>query len=424
MTGQEFDNHIIFEKLEQFKNRITDSEIRESVGIDDIHFFETSYGYFLDRLGLTIPIIVQEAELTTISQEVENALSQINTFIGNKNYGHITNAKNNLHSAITRVRNLPLPFSKNDFNFSKNISNFEKIVQEKYKGLEKGNQDLKLLIEGLNNEIINNQSELKRIKTALEQKEIELQSINSTFQTDFANIKATANQNYESDRKSFRTEFDTIKQSIDSDKKIFRIEFDDLKQTLNNEIEEIKTEINTDTTTLITELNQKLNEAKKIVGVIGDVSVTGNYQQIANSNKTTADILRIVAIILMLILSGLLIYTIWDISGDTFDWTKSLIRILAAAALSYPATYAARESSKHRRLEILNRKAELELAAINPFIELLPENKKQEIKEKLVEKYFGNHSSNIDNTDNQKDDEVSINALDKILKTILSNIKK
>ena len=256
------------------------------------------------------------------------------------------------------------------------------------------------------------------------QKETEIQNINSTFQTDFANIKATANQNYDSDRKTFRTEFDTIKQSYETEKKNFRTEFDTIKESFNAEIEEIKQEIDTDTTTLISDLNQKLDDAKKIVGVIGDVSVTGNYQQIANSNKKTADNLRFIAITLMLILSGLLIYTIWDISGSTFDWTKSLIRILAAAALSYPATYAARESSKHRRLEILNRKAELELAAINPFIELLPENKKQEIKEKLVEKYFGNHSVNVDNSDNQKDDEVSINALDKILKTILSNIKK
>lgn len=424
MTGQEFENHIIFGKLEQFKNRISDNEVRKTIGIEDINFFETAYGYFLDRLRLTIPIIVQETELTTISQEIESSLSQINTFIGNKNYGHITNAKNNLYSAITRVRNLPLPFSKNDFNFSKNISTFEKIVQEKYNNIERENQQLKQTLEDLNNEIKNNKSELKRIKTALEQKELEIQNINSTFQTDFANIKATANQNYDSDRKAFRTEFDSLKQNIDTDKKNFRVEFDSLKQTLNNEIEEIKTEIDTDTTTIINELNQKLNDAKNIVGVIGDVSVTGNYQQIANSNKKTADNLRLVAIILMLILSGLLIYTIWDISGENFDWTKSLIRILAAAALSYPATYAARESTKHRRLEIINRKAELELAAINPFIELLPENKKQEIKEKLVEKYFGNHSVNVDNSENQKDDEVSINALDKILKTILSNLKK
>ena len=223
---------------------------------------------------------------------------------------------------------------------------------------------------------------------------------------------------------SLQTDYNTIKQNFESDKEKFRTEFDTLKESLKKEIKEKKETIDTDTTTLINDLKQKLQDAKNIVGVIGDVSVTGNYQQIANSNKKTADNLRVVAIVLMLILSGLLGYTIWDISGDTYDWTKSIIRILAAAALSYPATYAARESTKHRKLEILNRKAELELAAINPFIELLPETKKQEIKEKLVEKYFGNHTSSIDNLDNQKDDEVSVNALDKILKTILTNIKK
>ena len=126
----------------------------------------------------------------------------------------------------------------------------------------------------------------------------------------------------------------------------------------------------------------------------------------------------------MFVLSGLLIYTIWDISSDTFDWTKSLVRILAAAALSYPATYAARESSKHRKLENLNRKAELELAAINPFIELLPEQKKQEIKEKLVEKYFGNNQNIISDLDEKGDENVSIGTIERIVKTLIPFIKK
>lgn len=404
MTGQEFENHLIFDKIEQFRIRLSEDEIHESIGIDDINFYETAYKYLLDRLKLTIPAIVLESELTTISQEIENSLSQINTFIGNRNSGHLINAKTHLHSAISRVRNLPLPFSKNDFNFSKNIANFEKIVQEKYEILEQDKEELKEELENLNTELEANKTELKRISTILKQKETEIQNLNSNFQTEFTNIKLTTNQNYDSDRKTFRTEFDS------------------LKQTLNTEIEEIKQNIDSDTFELIEKLEEKLEEAKKIVGVIGDISVTGNYQKIANSNKTTADILRIVAIILMLMLSGILIYTIWDISGQTFDWTKSLIRILAAAALSYPATYAVRESSKHRRLEIINRKAELELAAINPFIELLPENKKQEIKEKLVEKYFGNNSNMLVEGDNQIEDD-SISAVDRLLKTILPYLR-
>lgn len=404
MTGSEFENHQVFEKLEQFKNRINDNDFREMIGSQDLMFYETAENYLRDRLKLTIPSIVQESELSTISQELENALSQINTYFGNQNIGHLTNATNHLYSAISRVRNLPLPFSKNDFNFSKSVAQFEKITQEKYDNLELENSKLKDTIDELTNLLDSNKAEIQNITTLLEQKETEIQNLNSNFQTEFINIKNNANQNFESDRNAFKSEFDS------------------LKQNFINENETVKEEINTDTSEIILSLNNKLNEAKKIVGVIADVSVTGNYQLIANNNKNTADNFRMIAIVLMLILSGLLIYTIWDISGDTFDWTKSLVRIIAATALSYPATYAARESSKHRKLEILNRKAELELAAINPFIELLPDNKKQEIKEKLVEKYFGN-SYSIDENNNVKDDDISASALDKILNTILPYLK-
>ncbi len=406
MTVTDFENHTIFEKLFHLNTKLNDKEFRKLIGIDSLNFFETSENYLKDRLKLTIPIIVQEAELTTISQEIDNALAQINAFIGNSNLGHITNATNHLYTAISRVRNLPLPFSKNDFNFSRSISNFEKLVKEKHETLVTDNKELINKVEQLNNEIAANKEELQRISKLLLLKETEIQNLTSTYQTDYNNFKSSASQNHEQDRIAYKTEFNQFKQEF------------------VNEKESIKASIATDTESLIAELNVKLTEAKKIVGVIGDVSVTGNYQQVANSHKSDANTLRAIAIVLMTILSGLLIYAIWDISTGTFDWVKSVVRIMAAAALSYPATYAARESSKHRILENVNRKAELELASINPFIELLPEIKKQEIKEKLVEKYFGNNLYADSESISQKEDDVSVNALERILKTILPHIKQ
>lgn len=404
MTATEFQSHQFFEKLEQYSSRINETEVRDLLGVEDIAFFDASQKYLEDRIKLTIPTIVQESELTTISQEIEGALNQINYFIGNNsNTGHITNAKNHLFSAISRVRNLPLPFSKNDFNFSKSIVDFEKVVKEKYQTLADEKNVLEESIAGLKSEIETNKTKLSELNSLLTEKENEINNLNSNFTTEFENIRASATQNYESDRTNFRSEFDEMKQSME------------------NDVKEVKNVIEADTNELIKQLNQKLQEAKKIVGVIGDVSVTGNYQKEANNNKLNANVLRLVAIALMVTMSVLLICTIWDISHEDYDWIKSLIRIIAAAALSYPATYAARESSKHRRLEILNRNAELELAAINPFIELLPENKKQEIKEKMVEKYFGNNSII---TENQKEDDISVAGLDKILKTILPYLKK
>lgn len=406
MTPTEFENHQVFEKLEQINSRIEEKELRKLIGVDSINFFETSINYLNDRLKLTIPTIVQEAELNNISKEIENSLIQINSFVGNKNAGHITNATNHLYTAISRVRNLPLPFAKNDFNFSKNIANFERITKEKYSTLEDENKELKKEFDELSNKLEETNKSIDSLITTLKQKELEIQNLNKSFQTNFEAIKTTATQNYEQDRKTFRAEFDTSKKS------------------LNEEVEKLKSEIDTGTDQIIKDLETKLEEAKKIVGVVSDKAVTGNYQNVANSHKTTADVFRIIAIVLMVSLSAILIYTIWDISGENYDWTKSLIRILAAAALSYPATYAARESSKHRKLEVLNRKAELELTAINPFIELLPETKKQAIKEKLVEKYFGNTGNLINDLDDKKEEDVSISSIERIIKTLIPFIKK
>ena len=121
MAPTEFENHQVFEKLDQISSRIEEKELRKLIGVDSINFFETAISYLKDRLKLTISTIVQEAELTTISKEIENSLTQINAFVGNKNTGHITNATNHLYTATSRGRNLPLLFPDNDFDFSKNI---------------------------------------------------------------------------------------------------------------------------------------------------------------------------------------------------------------------------------------------------------------------------------------------------------------
>ena len=86
------------------------------------------------------------------------------------------------------------------------------------------------------------------------------------------------------------------------------------------------------------------------MNVIGNVGVTGNYQIIANEHKKSADNRRKLATTFMCILSGLLIFSIWKIGDVDYDWHKAIIRIIASAILIYPATYASRESGKHKKL--------------------------------------------------------------------------
>jgi predicted nucleic acid-binding Zn-ribbon protein len=399
MTSESFENHNIFDRLKSFEEILANEEIKEKIDLEKLSFFQTVFSYINQRVKLTIPDLVQQAELDALSTELNGGISQINSYVGNNNIGHLNNATNNFNSAITKIKNFPIPVAKADFNFSRKIAEFEKIAKSKYKTLEKEKDELKTEITKFKTDLTTKESEIQRLIKLIEGKETEIQNLNSTFQTNFNNIKSEHNQNFENDKKTYRAE-------IDKSKELFR-----------EEIDELKNGIDTNTSSLITKLETKHTEAKKLVNLIGNVGVTGNYQNIANSHKESANFWRVMAIIFMSVFSGLLVWTIIDLSADGFVWTKSLIRLVAAAALSYPATYAARESSKHRKLETINRNAELELASINPFIEGLSDDKKQIIKEKLVEKYFGNNKNN-DFLDTKNTEGLSIPAFEKILSAI------
>jgi predicted nucleic acid-binding Zn-ribbon protein len=403
MTSESFENHNIFDRLKAFEEILTNEEIKGKIDLEKLSFFQTVFSYINQRVKLTIPDLVQQAELDALSTELNGGISQINSFVGNNNAGHLNNATNNFNSAITKIKNFPIPVAKADFNFSRKIAEFEKIAKSKYKSLEKEKDELQTEITKFKTDLTTKETEIQRLIKLIEGKETEIQNLNSTFQTNFNNIKSEHNQNFENDKKTYRSE-------IDKSKELFRKEIDELKNT-----------IDTDTSSLVTKLETKHTEAKKLVNLIGNVGVTGNYQNIANNHKDSANFWRVMAIIFMSVFSGLLVWTIIDLSADGFVWTKSLIRLVAAAALSYPATYAARESSKHRKLETINRNAELELASINPFIEGLSDDKKQIIKERLVEKYFGNNKNN-DFLDTKKTEGLSIPAFEKIL-SALSKLK-
>lgn len=405
MIAENFRSHPVFEKITQLDFRLNEQEANENIDLDNLSFFKSFVKYIADRLKTTIPILVQEAEMNGLNSEIDAGLQQINTFLGNNNIGHLNNATNNFNSAITRIRNFPLPFAKGDFDFSKAIANFEQILKGKYQSLETEKNELAEEIESQTKVLEKQDAEIKRLYKLLETKEIEIQNLNTQFQAEFTALKTKATQEIESDRTTFRKEIDTDKSAFET------------------EIEDLKTKIDTDTTGLVTSLQTKLEEAKKIVNVIGDIGVTGNYQRIANEHKETANLWRWITIAFMTAFTILLVWTIYDLSSQGFDWVKSLIRILAAAALSYPATYAARESSRHRKLETINRTAELELAALSPFIELMPEEKRQLIKEKLVDKYFGNGSSDSI-TKSAEEEGLSIGGIDKLVKALLPLLKK
>lgn len=414
MQAEHFTNHTVFEKLEQFKQALLSENAKEKIGIEHFPFFETAYLFITDRLKLTIPVLVQEAELSALASEIEAGTVQINTFLGNNNAGHITNAINNFNSAINRVRTFPMPLSKGEFDFSKVIAVFQKNIDDSYKAIDAQNKTTQESLLKIQQDLESKNAQIVALQQQLAAKETEIQNVLTNYNTEFENIKTNNNNTFEAEKKKFND-------NIETDRKTFKELIATDKTAYKEEYERQKAELEKQTTETVSNLQTKLEEAKRIVDIVGNIGVTGNYQKIAEQHKKSANIFRLIALAFMIVMSALLIYSIIELGNSDFNLYKSLVRILAAAVLTYPAVYASRESTKHRNLETQNRNLELELASIGPFIELLPEDKKQKIKEELVSKYFGNHVTISEKNEN---DDVSVNALERIAKLILPFIKK
>lgn len=143
---------------------------------------------------------------------------------------------------------------------------------------------------------------------------------------------------------------------------------------------------------IVSAIETKRQEAARIVQVVGNIGVTGNYQQIANAEAAQANFWRWTTVAFFgagISLAGLTFYKFWHEPLSPESLWSVAIRLLYAIAITAPAWYTARESARHRSNSDRARQTELELASIGPFIELLPEEKKVQIRESLTQIYFG-----------------------------------
>jgi hypothetical protein len=168
--------------------------------------------------------------------------------------------------------------------------------------------------------------------------------------------------------------------------------FDAALTELRNEFSIFDSKVRQDSSGLLAALEDQRVQAARIVQVVGNIGVTGNYQQIGNAEAKQANFWRWATIGFFTVGVSVAAATFVKFWGAPFSPEIAgsvLIRLLYAIAITAPAWYTAKESARHRTNSDRARQTELELASIGPFIELLPEAKKVQIREQLTPHYFG-----------------------------------
>ncbi|MBK0057036.1 hypothetical protein IAE40_00205 [Pseudomonas sp. S44] len=118
-----------------------------------------------------------------------------------------------------------------------------------------------------------------------------------------------------------------------------------------------------------------------------------DYANTAREEGVRADKMRYWSLACMGI-SGLVVFAaLYQTLSGNFDLPHILLKVFAALALSVPAAYLARESSRHRIQEHMNRRIALDLRAMTPYIASLPNDEQNKIKSEVASKIFGMQGS-------------------------------
>jgi len=311
------------------------------------------------------PLATSISGLTQVQTAIQGLFNELTAFISNGNNGHLHNAGSQVDSVLYP---LMWVFAARSFSDSVKpaelaIASLSENAAATFQQLVAQREALKVELTALTDQIAVQTARLETMTTTI-----------STQKAEAAAVTAVVQQAY-------------AKEAADRS-----LAFNTNETAMTDKFIELRDGWVEKASSALTVLEKSKNDAEKLVGVVGNIGVTGNYQQIANKEDEAAGNWRLITLGFFaggIALAVATFVEFWKEPVTTSNVWAIGIRLLYAIALAAPAWYTAKESARHRTNSDRARQRELELASLGPFIELLPKEKKEEIREQMTKLYFG-----------------------------------
>jgi len=316
-------------------------------------------------LRSTPPELTSLPALGQMQAHLQNCLNELNAFVGNKNPGHINNAAQQFEQNV-------LPYL---WGFTPKV---QALTPNSLANLLKAQASV-------------SKESVRQLVAQRDELANKLQSLSAAVDAQTARIEALA-EGAAKERAEAAATVAKLEQIFAQKETERAAAFDAAITELRGEYRDFAETTNNESSQLIEDIEARKEQAARIVQVVGNIGVTGNYQQIANTETEKADIWRRITVGIFgggIAVAAFTFYKFWDQPFNPENAWSVVIRLLYAIAITAPAWYTARESARHRTNADQARQTELELASIGPFIELMPEDKKVAIREELTRVYFG-----------------------------------
>ena len=399
-----FKKHAVHKTLKKLRHSVDASDVKldDSQQIANYARFRKVVTFAKKALDSVDPELVTQQALDQIQNALAKMEAHHQTFLQNKDANPLNQPAD---AFLNHLHLLPHnEFPEGERVLADQVEAFESSAGKMLDGLKAESERVGKEHEQLNQRVEQLGQQLTAFSTQFEQQKKRVDTLINEQTTQFAQRADDQTKKFNEQQGRFDGAETARTQQFDD--RIAKYA-EELRTSSNEATESVKKLVDEQGTTLtdavsqhglastnaLATLQERLDEATKIVGIIGSTGLTGNYKIVADQERKTANWLRAIALVCFLAMVGVVCYIVWNIGKDQFSWQVALFRLAVVLVVVAPAVYCSRESSRHRRIEQRTRRIELELVSLQPYLEALTEDERRAVITKLANQYFGGEAT-------------------------------
>lgn len=360
----------LFDSMERLD---LDAQCRESM-----HRLRRVNEHFLSAAFSADPELTSFQALRSIEQALNKIKQEISAFKNDKNINHLNNANTSADQILMNLRGLWVPVKDLDLEQVRDaISSFRKSVGQNSRYVEQELQETRKEGKSL-------RSELQELQKSIEEQKVRADSVINELQSQFSKSEESRREEFSNFLKEEKGNIDGVVAELENKNESFFASWRDKFNNLMNEAD-------SDSREVLGDLERFKRQAEQLVHVITNTGMVGGFQRVANEERRAGRFWDAVSLFSLVGMVGFAIYAFKG-AFQEFEVGVFLARFGVVLTFGALAGYSARQADKHHKVERRNRRVELELASIDPFLAELPESERNKVKTAVADRLFARES--------------------------------
>lgn len=368
---EQIKTHTIYSSVDSYMRTLESIENNEEFlislseyGIQTINRCKSVLNHLKYRLDSNDPFLLRKAVLDAIQNECTNIHSLLQSY---ENYltqdAHLNTINTRLDNILANIIAIPqLVDSDAVEGIRETVISFRRAVGQNRKRME-------TLQELYSSKIEENTSYVDSLNTSFNQLTEQFDSKNSEFEDRLEQALTDFNNRWE---KLHTDNEEVIKETINKLEQ-YQQSFLDESKKKQEEYDGI--------------LEEHKKSVESLVGIISTNSISGHFKEVADKKEKLTSNWQKTTLVGFLLTIAFGVYAF--IFTKDLDWPSLVARFIVTTALGSFTAYAARQAAKNEVEERSNRKMEVELKTLNPYIASFSEEDQVKLKEQLFPLIFG-----------------------------------